>query len=572
MSDKTGVRALPPRPLGRAEPGEHPRLLFTRDELSWLRAAKATGYHATVWANVVASAEWCLSRPVRSEWIAPRQPDPIYENLYDRFYAMMHDMAIAEHLAITAAISGEERFIAPAKAWAIALATVWSMEAEGQADASKAYAVTRVLKAMAVAYDVLHDRFTAEELTLLRGTLAAITEKYHAFFANPVNNFGPGYEPHHGSIEAGTMGFVAIALSGEDPRAQTWLDFFTERHVNWLLPQALTASGTHNQTSTFWVSIMHYRIAFMDAMRRCTGRDMFTEFKQYMPWNVPLACVVGKRRPVYPYGNESWLYGGNSDETATLTAMAREYRSTTLQHLATRDEAPGSLLRTRYVSRAGDTMLFSWGAYAFLWYDPTLPAAVEPGLPRSFLFLDPDPKNDVTSVAEAYARASYELGGLCVGVRRGCVAVHAGGKLALCTHVPPPGWPPPPATPDMALSDLGSTAAIEWMQTESNQSLTQRVTLHRPGRVVMERRTALPWTCYAQGSPTHHNNTLTWPSGVRLNVTRGNISAFDSAGYTEPIVVGLGKLPLEDPAPASFPLFTFSPENGHIVVEILNTT
>src|SRR5262245_9321740 len=79
--------------------GEHPRLFFTSAELTKLRALRTQGVHAEIWNNLRSSADWCLTRPVREKWIAPVEPDPIYENLYDRFYAMMHDMAVAEHLA-----------------------------------------------------------------------------------------------------------------------------------------------------------------------------------------------------------------------------------------------------------------------------------------------------------------------------------------------------------------------------------------------------------------------------------------------------------------------------------------
>jgi hypothetical protein len=84
-------------------PPSHPRLYFTSRELARLRALRHKGPHAPVWANLRASADWCLTRPLRTEWIAPVAEDPIYENLYERFYAMMHDTSVVEHLAFAAA-------------------------------------------------------------------------------------------------------------------------------------------------------------------------------------------------------------------------------------------------------------------------------------------------------------------------------------------------------------------------------------------------------------------------------------------------------------------------------------
>ncbi len=78
----------------------HPRLYFTPDELTHLRNIRDQGLHAVMYRNLIASADWCLTQPVRHDWIAPVTSDPIYENLYDRFYAIMHDMAVMEHLSL----------------------------------------------------------------------------------------------------------------------------------------------------------------------------------------------------------------------------------------------------------------------------------------------------------------------------------------------------------------------------------------------------------------------------------------------------------------------------------------
>ena len=77
----------------------HPRLYFTPKELVALRDNHRTGFATVIHNNLINSADWCLGRPLRKEWIAPVIPDPIYENLSERFYAIMHDMAVMEHLA-----------------------------------------------------------------------------------------------------------------------------------------------------------------------------------------------------------------------------------------------------------------------------------------------------------------------------------------------------------------------------------------------------------------------------------------------------------------------------------------
>ena len=87
--------------------------------------------HARIWKNIEQSAQWCLTQTPRREWIAPVEPDPIYENLYDRFYAIMADLAISEHLAFAYALSGEARYGNAARDWVLASCRAWKHEGDG---------------------------------------------------------------------------------------------------------------------------------------------------------------------------------------------------------------------------------------------------------------------------------------------------------------------------------------------------------------------------------------------------------------------------------------------------------
>src|SRR4029079_9896873 len=88
----------------------HPRLYFGAADLPRLRRLRRKGGHALLWKNLKASADACLKLTPRKGGIAPAEPDPIYENLYDRFYAIMGDLAVTEHLSFTYAYSDEPRY------------------------------------------------------------------------------------------------------------------------------------------------------------------------------------------------------------------------------------------------------------------------------------------------------------------------------------------------------------------------------------------------------------------------------------------------------------------------------
>ncbi len=395
----------------------HPRLYFTLDDAQSIAATRNTAPREAIWKNLVASANWCRDQTPRKEWIPTLADDPQFENLYDRFYAAMHDAAIIETLAFASALHFEDNdpYAASAKQWLLAAADVWAREAENPPDASKAYAVLRIVKSLAVSYDLLYDRLSEAERTRVRTAVTPILQAYFQFFQDP-SVAGAGYNKHHGSVDAAPLGVAALALLGDVPEADDWLEMAVEKHTGYLLEEALTPSGTNDQSSNFWASTMMHRIQFMDALRRVTGRDLFAEFPRSMPGQMALAAVAGIHADDFSANepNRSVLFGPNYGQlnywSPVLAFLAREQRRPIYQYLASWDETLGSLQRTRYVTPTRkEELLFGYGPYAFLWCDPTVPVVVEPDLPRSFLFPE-------KSVNEAYVRESFQPGGITVAM------------------------------------------------------------------------------------------------------------------------------------------------------------
>src|SRR3954471_3845216 len=113
-----GIAAEPPRDI------HHPGLYFTAADLPRLRELHKSGAHARIWANMRSSADWCAKQSPRTEWIPTAEKDAQFENLYDRFYAAMHDAAIVEHLAFASALSNpsDDRYFNSARNWLLATA------------------------------------------------------------------------------------------------------------------------------------------------------------------------------------------------------------------------------------------------------------------------------------------------------------------------------------------------------------------------------------------------------------------------------------------------------------------
>ncbi len=505
------------------------------------------------------SADWCLTREPRQSWIAPVSPDPRYENLYDRFYAIMADLAITEHLAFADALSGEGRYGDAARRWVLASCRAWQHEAEGAPDNGKAYAVSRLLKGVAVGYDAMFDRLTEAERAEIRDTLVRIGRRYFLeWFSTPAIS-GPGYHTHHAIVEWGSFGVVALTLLGEVPEAREWLDAATRKFEEHLLPDGLAPDGAQTEGATFWASTMHYRLFFIDALRRVTGKDLFQSFAQQMSGELALASVACRKRPGLDEHHANIVfepsYGQLDYYAPILLALACEARRPLYQYLARWDESLGSLQRTRYVTPHGEELLFELGGYAYLWCDDSIPAKADEEK-LSWLF---------PSVNEAYARCSWNAGDLLVGVHEGELVVHAGSQAVLIqpgatTNSPFRGVP-------LQVDDDGRRAVI---RCGTNSTPRMEVELDRKrGRLLFSRSEPTDWSFWCQGHPTRNRSELKWQSGATLTIRQGRLLVWSALGYTTALSVGNGLLPLNDPAKACYPVATISPGiAGTTVVEI----
>jgi hypothetical protein len=538
--------------------GEHPRLYLTSGDLPALRARRGHGLHARIWRNLETSAQWCLGRTPRSAWIAPVTPDPRHENLYDRFYAIMGDLAITEHLAFAYALSGDAEYGRAARDWALASCRAWQREAEAPADGGKAYAVSRLLKGVAVGYDLAFDLLSPDDRDEIRETLTRIGRRYFTEYFSTPEKAGPDFHTHHAIVEFASFGVAALALLGETPDAAGWLDAVIRKFERHLLPHGLAPDGAQVEGATFWASTMQYRLFFMDALRRVTGCDLFGPYGRYMTADPALAGLATTKEPGHSRSHETFLlqpsYGQLDYCAPVLLGLARAYRRPICQHLALWDGSLGSLQQTRYVTPNGEQLLFDLGGYAYVWYDPAVPA--EPDESRwSWLF---------RSVDEAYLRASWTPGGLLAGVRKGELAVHAGGRTVLIgTALQPPD---PPAPCVRSVTDTGDAAVL---RCDGKDGSALEVVLHRPDRMVIRRILKHPWQWTCHGTPERTGNTLTWDAGAAVRVVAGTLAGWEPEACREEMVVGNGLLALRDPAPTASSRATVHPsEHGEIMLDV----
>lgn len=536
----------------------HPRLYATPRELTRLRALREEGVHARIWKNLVESADGCLDRTPRREWIAPLADDPNYENLYDRFYAMMMDMAITEHLAFAYALSNDSKYGDAARDWTLACCRAWKNDANAEPDGGKAYAAMRLLKGIAVGYDFAHDRFTQPERDEIRSMLAATADNYHRRYFQTPERSGPGFHTHHAIVEYSSFGVAALALLGESQEARTWVDSTVKKFEDHLLPNGLAADGAQVEGATFWASTLQYRLFFMDALRRVTGRDLFTPFGLYMNAELALASIAAEKRPGWNEPHQTVVlspsYGQLDYYAPVLLALAREYGKPIYQYLALWDHSLGRIQETRYITpNRREQLMFELGGYAYVWYDPRVPVETG-GAKLSYAF---------PSVYQAYARSSWKPGAVLVAMdRNGQTLVHAAGTAILIAS-----GITGESTAAPSLDDNGETATIAWKEDPDKSVI---IRLARPNRVTIEWRGLPPeWSFWGLETPVSVGDTLLWRGRVQLNIRRGRLAGVKAGDYAPVHAVGNGKLPLADPSPRTYPLIRVeSSEGGELEIDI----
>ncbi len=550
----------------------HPRLYLTLAERDAFLQAPKNPLRQRIWDNFLASAAWCRLQPPRTEWIPTQAEDPQFENLYDRFYAAMHDLAIVETLAFASVLSppDEDPYFDAARSWLLAAARVWGQEKDNPPDASKAYAVLRIHKGLAVGYDLLYPRLTAEERDKIRGAIVPVLSAYHEFFLEPTNA-GAGYNKHHGSVDAAPFGVAALALLGEEDEAEAWLDLAIRKHVDYLLPEALTPSGTSDQSSNFWASTLLHRIQFMEALKRVTGRDLFQEFPESLPGRMALAAVAGPHPDRFEANepHRSVLFGPNYGQlnywSPVLTYLARHDRRSIYQYLASWDTTLGSLQRTRFITPTRkEELLFGYGHYALLWHAPEVAAVTEQGLPRVFEFPEP-------AVNEAYLRESFEEGSIVVAMLKGGVVLHAGGRAVFVDlmKTADPNKPSPPVE-DMLVADDGRTALIRCVGPQSQAVGVQKLELAPQGRLTFTRHTTKPVTWWFMDDPHRTPRRLTWNDGTELVVEQGSDLELVDDGHLE-TPVHFGGMKFADPCPHQYHTAKVAPHEGIVQLSIRRT-
>jgi hypothetical protein len=302
---------------------------------------------------------------------------------------------------------------------------------------------------------------------------------------------------------------------------------------------------------------MQYRMFFMDALRRVKGRDLFKTFAHEMNADLALASIAREHVPGHSQNHENTVlepYYGQIDYYApVLTFLAREYRRPIYQYLASWDHSLGQLQQTRAITPHGEQLLFELGGYAYAWYDSSVPAQVSEAK-LSYHF---------PSVDEAYLRCSWKPDDFLIGLSKGQLVIHAGGKPILIE----PGLKDPP--PDLHIQSVEDNGSLATIRCGNNTNKIQIAMDRVAGRLGVTKSMSNEWQWYCHGNPLREGDVLKWNNNVTMRIRKGHILTVEPQAYAPLFATGFNKLKLVDPAPMKFTLVTLKPdEQGKLELEV----
>jgi hypothetical protein len=87
----------------------------------------------------------------------------------------------------------------------------------------------------------------------------------------------------------------------------------------------------------------------------------------------------------------------------------------------------------------------------------------------------------------------------------------------------------------------------------------------------IERHCSRPISWWYAGDPDRHEQSLVWPDGTRLTVSRGALGETKPDGHIDK-KVHFGGMAFADPRPFAYPTMTVEPVDGVVVIEVHTPT
>ncbi|NOT46595.1 MAG: DUF4962 domain-containing protein [Acidobacteria bacterium] len=397
--DVTPFAELLARPVAVSEKtaGVHPRLFFGKDSIPGFRA-KAKGPDRELWQRTLKEIE-TLKRPT---------PDPEDEDLYksgldDRKPGSISQYSFAFQITQTSlayAVEQDERYLTAARAWTMAACEMpmWGYTYnKPNVDLPPAH----LLYAVAFAYDLLYDKLSPAERTIIREKLLKQGRLMYDYF-----KYKPGkrytYTQNHTWIPMAGLAIAAYAIMDEVPEAKQWAQL--SRAVFERTMTAFATDGYFYESFHYFGFAFRWMIRYFDAHLAATGEDLYARMKPKfdgMKYFV-MHSVLPDGKNVFDFAD---IGDGSLNRNGTSARESIESEYDILYRLAAvyRDaeaQAVGDYLRTKTELGTREPM------WAFINRDPDIKPAPLSQIPLQYYFKDNDTvfwRSDWTKNAKAFA-------------------------------------------------------------------------------------------------------------------------------------------------------------------------
>ena len=280
---------LPPRSERfKSVPASHPRLWLNQVKLDTFKEALEVDPDHCGWTKFFESSvkPWADKppKPEPAPYPNNKRVAPIWRQTYIDLQELLYSI---RHQAVAGAVLRDGELIANAKAWLLEAA---SWDPDGVT--SRAYTdewAFRVNLALAWGYDWLHDDLGEEDRTTVRAALLARTRQVaeHCIDNARISTFP--FDSHAVRSVSLVLVPASLALLGDEPEAEDWLNFAVEFLFTVYSPWG-DGEGGWAEGTNYWMMGIAYLIDAANHLRSAAGLDLFQRPFLQRTGDFPLYC------------------------------------------------------------------------------------------------------------------------------------------------------------------------------------------------------------------------------------------------------------------------------------------
>jgi len=333
----------------------HPRLFFDANEVPALKT-RATTTHQQIWIPIrnYVNSQLGTSPPAT----APPSGDlNTYRNYGNRLIPF----------AFACVISGDSGHCDLAKTYLLTYAS-WRQWDENNC---RDLGLGHMLLGNAIAYDWLYDILTPTQRQTVRTSLAAWAQKMYeasaaaSYQASWCNWWRKAYLQNHNWINHSGLGMAALALFGEDDRAQMWLDQASNRMsvVRDVLNEIKGASW--HESIPYQSYALTLSLPFLVNLRKIGGVELLPQdyLRDYSYWRI-FNHIPNSTQFILAYGDFDWSWANGYIAQNVLRFIANNYSDGGAEWMAQQ------LIANE--GRSANLWSTPWYVFEFLYYNPSV--------------------------------------------------------------------------------------------------------------------------------------------------------------------------------------------------------